>query len=278
MLWTTEGHFVAQVSDLYVVASTRRRWPRATRSGTTRARPPTTGATSLLHTARAGARARGGRARRRARGLRRPLRGGALPRLAAARRARSARGSRGSARGCWPAVLVALCGPGGLGLPVRLRHRSLPVPRPAAARSLARVGGAAAGAAGVALAGALAGARPARGPAHRPRPGARGPLARAGASRRERLWLVAGRRRARRARAAARLTGSWLRPRSPRSRCWPNYGPVETVGRRLRVRRRRAARAAARLLPVRGAHRLLAAAGGLLLPAARPRASCCSSR
>ena len=120
-----------------------------------------------------------------------------------------------------------------LGLPLRLRHRALPVPRPAAARSLARVLGRRLARAGVALAGALlALARPEGLPI--------------GARARGREPLAHARRRAASGcgcgcrwrpgsscwRCSARSRARGSRPRSPRSRCWPNYGPVETLARR----------------------------------------------
>ena len=51
MLWTTEGHFVAQVSDLYVVAQYARALAEGHPFRYNAGEAPTSGATSLLHTA-----------------------------------------------------------------------------------------------------------------------------------------------------------------------------------------------------------------------------------
>jgi len=51
MLWTTHGHFVAQVSDLYVVAQYARAMAEGHPFQYNPGEPPTTGSTSLLHTA-----------------------------------------------------------------------------------------------------------------------------------------------------------------------------------------------------------------------------------
>ena len=50
MLWTTEGHFVAQVSDLYVVAQYAQAMADGHPFRYNPGEAPTTGATSLLHT------------------------------------------------------------------------------------------------------------------------------------------------------------------------------------------------------------------------------------
>jgi len=51
LLWTTEGHFVAQVSDLYVVAQYAKAMAEGHPFQYNAGEAPTTGATSLLHTA-----------------------------------------------------------------------------------------------------------------------------------------------------------------------------------------------------------------------------------
>jgi hypothetical protein len=51
MLWTTQGHFVAQVSDLYVVAQYARAMAEGHPFRYNPGEAPTTGSTSLLHTA-----------------------------------------------------------------------------------------------------------------------------------------------------------------------------------------------------------------------------------
>jgi hypothetical protein len=51
MLWTTDGHFVAQISDLYVVAQYARAMAEGHPFQYNAGEAPTTGATSLLHTA-----------------------------------------------------------------------------------------------------------------------------------------------------------------------------------------------------------------------------------
>jgi hypothetical protein len=51
MLWTTEGHFVAQISDLYVVAQYAQAMAEGHPFRYNAGEAPTTGATSLLHTA-----------------------------------------------------------------------------------------------------------------------------------------------------------------------------------------------------------------------------------
>ena len=51
MLWTTHGHFVAPISDLYVVAQYARAMAEGHPFRYNPAEPPTTGSTSLLHTA-----------------------------------------------------------------------------------------------------------------------------------------------------------------------------------------------------------------------------------
>jgi 4-amino-4-deoxy-L-arabinose transferase-like glycosyltransferase len=51
MLWTTEGHFVAQISDLYVVAQYAKAMAEGHPFQYNAGEAPTTGATSLLHTA-----------------------------------------------------------------------------------------------------------------------------------------------------------------------------------------------------------------------------------
>jgi len=51
MLWATHGHFVAQVSDLYVVAQYARAMAEGHPFQYNPGEPPTTGSTSLLHTA-----------------------------------------------------------------------------------------------------------------------------------------------------------------------------------------------------------------------------------
>ena len=88
LLWTTGGHFVAQVSDLYVVAQYAKAMAEGHPFQYNAGEAPTTGATSLLHTAiLALAHAAGARGEGLDR-LRRPLRGGALPRLDPPRGAR----------------------------------------------------------------------------------------------------------------------------------------------------------------------------------------------
>ena len=51
LLWTTEGHFVAQVSDLYVIAQYAKAMAEGHPFQYNAGEAPTTGATSLLHTA-----------------------------------------------------------------------------------------------------------------------------------------------------------------------------------------------------------------------------------
>ena len=51
MLWTTEGHFVAQVSDLYLIAQYAQAMADGHPFRYNAGEAPTTGATSLLHTA-----------------------------------------------------------------------------------------------------------------------------------------------------------------------------------------------------------------------------------
>ena len=51
MLWTTDGHFVAQISDLYVVAQYAKAMAEGHPFQYNAGEAPTTGATSLLHTA-----------------------------------------------------------------------------------------------------------------------------------------------------------------------------------------------------------------------------------
>jgi len=50
-LWTTQGHFVAQLSDLYVVAQYAKAMAEGHPFQYNAGEAPTTGATSLLHTA-----------------------------------------------------------------------------------------------------------------------------------------------------------------------------------------------------------------------------------
>ena len=212
MLWATEGHFVAQVSDLYLVASTRGRSPRDIRFGTTPGEPPSTGATSLLHTVvlaladASGAAARGSSRSR-----------WCWERPSTWRRSCSRPGWRSASRDRAKAAGRHAGRPRrarGLGLPLRLGHRALPVPRPAAARALAGLRGRAGARAWPSRASLLALRRPEGLPVG--------------------LALAAG------------LDAGAARGRARATRCWPWLPRRSRPGRARAVPRRSPARGSAR--------------------------------
>ena len=271
MLWTTSGHFVAQASDLYVVAQYAKAMAEGHPFQYNAGEAPTTGATSLLHTAiLALAHALGARGE----GLVAfaVLFGATLYLASIPLAARVARRLAGEREGLLAGGLVALGGPVvwgylyGSDIALFLFLALLLLDRWLAWWS----GGSATG---LAVAGTLVAlARPeglpmalVLGAASLGRPAPAAP-------RRERLlpWLpvaagllVLALQRA--------LTGSWLSTSVGEKSLLPELRPRRDGRRRLQVRCRRAARAAPRPLPLRGAHRLLAGTGGLLLPAAGPR-------
>ena len=135
MLSATDGHFVPQVVDLYLVFQYARAMAEGHPFQYDAGEPPSTGATSLLHTAvlalahAAGIRGEGLAAFAIADG-RRPAvrqRGAGLP--------RSARASAAARDGALAGALVALGGPVELGVPLRSGHRALHGARPVAARA-----------------------------------------------------------------------------------------------------------------------------------------------
>ena len=227
MLWTTEGHFVAQVSDLYVIAQYAQALAEGTRSTTTRARrrPPAPRACSTPACWRSPTRP--GRAAR-----------GSSPspscwaRRSTSPRSRSPRGSprgsRGRARACSRRRSSRSRGPWSGATSTAPTSRSS-----CSSPCCCSIAGSRSGAA------APRGARGRRARSWRS-PGPRASRSRlviavAGrwrtpASRVERLWLLAaGRGRARRARAAARGHGLVAFDSVAEKSLWPNYGPVETL-------------------------------------------------
>ena len=227
MLWTTEGHFVAQVSDLYVIAQYAQALAEGHPFQYNAGEAATTGATSLLHTGvlalahAAGARGEGLLAFA-------VLLGTALYLASIPLAARVASRLAGPREGRLAGALVALSGPVvwgylyGSDIALFLFLALLLLDR-----WLAYWGGGSAR--GLAVAGALlALCRPEGLPI-----GLLTALAarwRAPASRAERLWpwlpvaaglLVLALQRA--------LTGAWLQTSVAEKSLWPNYGPVETL-------------------------------------------------
>jgi hypothetical protein len=225
MLWATEGHFVAQVSDLYVVAQYARAFAEGHPFRYHAGEAPTSGSTSLLHTAllagaeRAGARGEGLIAVAVVLGALFYLASIVLAGRVAARLA----GARESALA---AALVALCGPVVWGylygsdialfllLALLLLERWLAFWEGGSVKSVAVAGGllALARPEGLPIAVLLAVAAS----LHR------------GARRAERLWLLAP--------VAAGLsvlllqrvvTGTWLATSVAEKALLPNYGPVQ---------------------------------------------------
>ena len=269
---------MAQVTDFYVVAQYAKAMAEGHPFQYNAGEAPTTGATSLLHTAiLALAHALGARGE----GLVAfaVLFGAALYLASIPLAARVARRLAGEREGLLAGRPRRPRRTGRLGIPLRLGHRPVPLPRPAAARPLARLverrergrprrGGDARG----------AGAP--RGPAHGPGPGRfepRPPRARRVAPRAAAALAPRG-RGAPRPGPAARAHRFLALDLGRREVAAAQLRPRRVGRRRLQVRCRRAARAAPRPLPLRGARRVLAGAGGLLLPAAGPRASSCSWR
>ncbi len=228
-LWTTQGHFVAQVSDLYVVAQYAKAMADGHPFQYNAGEAPTTGATSLLHTAiLAAAHAAGARGE----GLVAfaVLLGAALYLASIPLASRVAARLAGPREGLLAGALVALGGPVVWGylygsdialflfLALLLLDRWLVYWSGGSARGLALAGSlvALARPEGLPMALVLAGAS-------RARPAPAG-------SRREKLlpWLpvaaglcVLGFQRA--------LTGSWLATSVGEKSLLPNYGPVEAL-------------------------------------------------
>ncbi len=270
MLWTTEGHFVAQVSDLYVVAQYARALAEGHPFRYNAGEAPTSGATSLLHTAvlaladASGARGEGLIAFA-------VLLGAALYLASIPLAARVAERLSGPREGRLAGMLVALSGPVVWGflygsdiapflfLALLLLERWLAFCAGGPARGLAVAGSllALCRPEGLPVGLALAAAGRWRRPAS-PR---RSPVA-----------VAAARNRPRRADAAAHRH-RLVAPDVGRGKGAPaELRPRRDARRRDAVRRRRAARAAARALPARNGDRLRARRGRLLLPAAGARA------
>ena len=227
LLWTTEGHFVAQVSDLYVIAQYAKAMAEGHPFQYNAGEAPTTGATSLLHTAvlalahAAGARGEGLVAFA-------VLLGAALYLASILLAVRVGTRLAGPREGLLAGALVALGGPVvwgflyGSDIALFLFLALLLLDRWLAYAS----GG---GAAGLAVAGTLVAlARPEGLPIALVLGAAS--VRRPGAARRERLlpWLpvAAGLF----VLALQRLvTGSWLQTSVGEKALLPNYGPVETV-------------------------------------------------
>ena len=271
MLWTTSGHFVPQVADLYVVAQYARAMAEGHPFRYYPGDAPTTGSTSLLYTAiLAAAHALGARGE----GLIAfaILLGGALLVASIPLAVRVGTRLAGRREGLLGGALVALGGPVAWSYLYGLGHRARPLPRAVAARPMARVVGRRPGR-GVRRGDGPVGARPSGG--DRPRRGARGgepPATPARAhDRRAAATVVRARRGARGARAAARADRHVGRHVRGRQVAAGQLRAGRRAGGRREVRRGHAARAPARFLPLRGADRLLARGGCLRLPAARPR-------
>jgi 4-amino-4-deoxy-L-arabinose transferase-like glycosyltransferase len=226
-LWTTSGHFVAQVSDLYVVAQYAKAMAEGHPFRYNPGEAPTSGATSLLHTAIL-ALAHAGGARGEGLVAFAILLGAALYLASIPLAARVARRLAGEREGLLAALLVALSGPVVWGylygsdialflfLALLLLDRWLAWWSGASARGLAAAGTlvALARPEGLPIAialGAVSLRRPSRPRRERLLPWA--PLAAA--------LLVLALQRA--------LTGSWLQTSVGEKALWPNYGPVETL-------------------------------------------------
>jgi hypothetical protein len=228
MLWATQGHFVAQVSDLYVIAQYARAMAEGHPFAYNPGEAPTTGATSLLHTALlAAAHAAGARGE----GLVAfaVLLGAACYLASIALAARVAARLAGPREGRLAAALVALSGPVVWGylygsdialyllLSLWLLERWLAFFAGGSARALALPASllALARPEGLLVALGLLAASFWR----EPRP-----------ARRERPWLAAPVATGLAVLALQRaLTGSWLQTSVAEKALLPNYGPVETL-------------------------------------------------
>ena len=241
-----------------------------------RRRAASTGATSLLHTAVLGARARGRDPRRGAGRVRDP--DGRRCSASAWRwpRASAARGSAAAREGLLAGALVALGGPVVWGflygadialfmlLALWLLRAMLATRGPAGASAgrgrLRRAARALPGRKGCRSRSSLGAApgRSARHAAGTPRPRS-----------------LAGRPPppgSRCSRSTASLTGAWIGTSVADKSLFASYGLADGLALVGRVRRRRGARPAARLLPLAGADRVQPRLGVALLPAARPAA------